>query len=215
MNDDEQRLLLRIDKLKNLVGDVLKQARNLSERDKRRGWIQKRVSSLKDDLDVLLGILKEGTADQSFGKGEPPFSEWDEPLDKIENELQNLNDSLPKSKECLRPVPAGKSQEEPPISLPSEWGRLTVDVIYHTKDGRKVKFSRQQINLGQRFDRNNKHLKAIESGDVRPVDNQGLVPSDKTGFDKKSKVLGKGGDYRFQAKYEGDVLYFPGVRTAH
>lgn len=208
MNHDEQQVLRRIEKLNHLADKVLKRAAdNLPESDKRREWIQKRVPTLKDDLDVLL-MLKEVTENES--------SEWDEPLDKIESELQNLNDSFsvslpvsPKSKE------EPQEPQEPPSMLPSEWRFLEAEVIYHTNDGRKVKFSRKQISLGQRFDRYNKHIKAIETGNVRPVDEQGLVPSDKSGFNKKTKVLGRGGDYRFQALYEGDVLYFPGARTAH
>lgn len=61
----------------------------------------------------------------------------------------------------------------------------------------------------------NLQLKAIEKGVVPPRGNIGLVPSQEVDFDLKSKVLGKGGDRRFHAKFVDEVLYFPGLVTEH
>lgn len=52
-------------------------------------------------------------------------------------------------------------------------------------------------------------------GDVSPQGSQGLVQSELTGYDRKSKVLGKGGDSRFHAYFKGEILYFPGLKTEH
>ncbi|MCL1470204.1 hypothetical protein [Argonema antarcticum] len=69
--------------------------------------------------------------------------------------------------------------------------------------------------MGIKYDQNNKHLKAIEKGQVSPRGNIGLVPSEVEGYDLKSKVLGKGGDRRFHGKIIDGVLHFPGFVTEH
>ena len=78
-----------------------------------------------------------------------------------------------------------------------------------------VSFSQEQIKLGIKYDQNGKHLKAIEKGQVPPPANAGLVASQEEGYDLKSKVLGKGGDRRFHAKFIDGVLHFPGLVTEH
>jgi hypothetical protein len=78
-----------------------------------------------------------------------------------------------------------------------------------------VSFSTKQIRLAKRYDQNNKHLKAIQNGRVTPDGSIGLVPSEEAGYDLKSKVLGEGGDYRYQGKFIDGVLHFPGVKTSH
>ena len=99
--------------------------------------------------------------------------------------------------------------------LPNSWAEIQHDKIYQTTNGQLVSFSRDQIQLGIKYDQNNKHLKAIEKGIVAPRGNMGLVPSEVEGFDLKSKVLGKGGDRRFHARIVDDILHFPGFVTEH
>lgn len=115
--------------------------------------------------------------------------------------------------------------------LPSSWSNIQPDIVYITSKGRWVSFGKTQIELGQKYDAQNKHLKAIEKGEVSPKGNMGLVPSEKEGYNVKSKVLGKGGDSRFHGQYlekivqveeEGIIqekyyilLHFPGIRTKH
>lgn len=43
----------------------------------------------------------------------------------------------------------------------------------------------------------------------------GLVASQESDYDLKSKVLGKGGDRRFHAKFIDGILHFPGLITEH
>lgn len=99
--------------------------------------------------------------------------------------------------------------------LPSSWADIIPDVVYQTLDGRGVSFSKKQIRLGQKYDANNKHIKAIQNGRVPPDGNVGMVPSELEGYDLKSKVLGEGGDYRFHGKFIEERLHFPGIRTSH
>ncbi|WP_219907572.1 hypothetical protein [Aphanothece hegewaldii] len=116
--------------------------------------------------------------------------------------------------------------------LPNDWKDIQPDIVYQTNKGKFVAFAKTQIELGKKYDPNNKHLKAIEKGEVSPRGNMGLVPSEQEGYYLKSKVLGKGGDYRFHAKYiarsikidEDEqeineqlymILYFSGFMTAH
>lgn len=100
-------------------------------------------------------------------------------------------------------------------TLPNSWADIQYDTVYQTIDGQLVSFSKEQIQLGIRYDQNNKHLKAIEKGQVPPRGNIGLVPSEVEGYDWKSKVLGKGGDRRFHGKIIDEVLHFPGLITEH
>lgn len=117
------------------------------------------------------------------------------------------------------------------VSLPTSWLEIESDRVYQTSKGRLVSFSQTQIELGKKYDAKNKHLKAIEKGEVPGKGNIGLVPSQKEGYHLKSKVLGKGGNFRFHAQYtdrslnlerengEEEILYmvlnFPGVMTEH
>lgn len=99
--------------------------------------------------------------------------------------------------------------------LPNNWADIQPDTIYQTTNSQLVSFSKEQIQLGIKYDQNNKHLKAIEKGIVAPRGNIGLVPSELEGFDLKSKVLGKGGDRRFHGIIIDGVLHFPGFVTEH
>ena len=117
------------------------------------------------------------------------------------------------------------------LNLPSSWLQIESDRVYQTNKGRLVSFSQTQIELGKKYDSKNKHLKAIEKGEVPPRGNIGLVLSQKEGYHLKSKVLGKGGNFRFHAQYsdrslnlDGEnekeeslymILHFPGVMTEH
>ena len=100
-------------------------------------------------------------------------------------------------------------------TLPNSWAEIQPDIIYQTTNGQLVSFSKEQIQLGIKYDQNNKHLKAIEKGIVAPRGNMGLVSSEVEQYDLKSKVLGKGGDRRFHAKVTDGVLHFPGFVTEH
>jgi hypothetical protein len=99
--------------------------------------------------------------------------------------------------------------------LPNSWAESQPDTIYQTTNAQLVSFSKEQIQLGIKYDQNNKHLKAIEKVIVAPRGNMGLVPSEVEGYDLKSKVLGKGGDRRFHARIIDGVLHFPGFVTEH
>jgi hypothetical protein len=100
-------------------------------------------------------------------------------------------------------------------TLPNSWADIQPDTVYQTIEGQLVSFAKEQIQLGMKYDQKNKHLKAIEKGQVSPRGNIGLVPSEIEGYDWKSKVLGKGGDRRFHGKIIGGVLHFPGLLTEH
>jgi len=100
-------------------------------------------------------------------------------------------------------------------TLPNSWQEIQPDTVYQTTDGRLVSFGKDQIQLGITYDQNGKHLRAIEKGRVPPKGNNGLVPSQEAGYDLKSKVLGKGGDYRFHGRIIDGVLHFPGKITDH
>ncbi|GGA42185.1 hypothetical protein [Okeania sp. KiyG1] len=99
--------------------------------------------------------------------------------------------------------------------LSNNWADIQPDKIYQTTNDQLVSFSKEQIQLGIKYDQNNKHLKAIEKGIVPPRGNIGLVASEIEGFDLKSKVLGKGGDRRFHGIIIDEVLHFPGFVTEH
>jgi len=100
-------------------------------------------------------------------------------------------------------------------NLPDNWSSAEANIIYLTSDGRKISFSEKQMIIGQRYDRQSKHLQAIQKGEVSSRGRTGLVLSELTNFDVKSKILGKGGNYRFHAYYKDDVLHFSGKRTSH
>ncbi|MCL1465615.1 hypothetical protein [Argonema galeatum] len=100
-------------------------------------------------------------------------------------------------------------------TLPNSWADIQPDTVYQITNGQIVCFGKEQIQLGIKYDQNNKHLKAIEKGQVSPRGNIGLVPSEVEGYDLKSKVLGKGGDRRFHGKIIDGVLHFPGFVTEH
>ncbi|MCY7321046.1 MAG: hypothetical protein LH660_04410 [Phormidesmis sp. CAN_BIN36] len=99
--------------------------------------------------------------------------------------------------------------------LPDDWVNVQPGVVYQTVSGLLVSFANQQIKLGIKYDQNGKRLKAIEKGKIPPRGGVGLVLSQEEGYDLKSKVLGKGGDYRFHARFVDEVLHFPGLETEH
>jgi hypothetical protein len=100
-------------------------------------------------------------------------------------------------------------------ALPNSWTETQPDVVYETGNSLLVSFASEQIRLGVKYDRNGKHLKAIEKGKVPPRGGMGLVDSQEEGYDLKSKILGKGGDRRFHAMFMNEVLHFPGLTTEH
>ncbi|MDZ8189397.1 MAG: hypothetical protein RMX96_31740 [Nostoc sp. ChiSLP02] len=100
-------------------------------------------------------------------------------------------------------------------ALPDNWADIQPDTIYLSISGLLVSFASEQIKLGLKYDRQGKHLKAIEKGQVAPRGNVGLVTSQELGYDLKSKVLGKGGERRFHAKFIDGILHFPGLVTEH
>jgi len=100
-------------------------------------------------------------------------------------------------------------------ALPNSWADIQPEIAYETTHCQLVSFGTEQIEMGIKYDQNNKHLKAIEKGQVPPRGNIGLVPSPAEGYDLKSKVLGKGGDRRFHGKFINGVLHFPGFVTEH
>ncbi|MEJ1933735.1 hypothetical protein WDZ92_26335, partial [Nostoc sp. NIES-2111] len=101
-------------------------------------------------------------------------------------------------------------------ALPDNWADIQPDTVYRASGGLLVSFASEQIKLGLKYDLNGKHLKAIEKGQVPPRGSIGLVTSQESGYDLKSKVLGKGGDAcgglrlrRFHAKFIDGILHFP------
>ena len=92
------------------------------------------------------------------------------------------------------------------LTLPSSWLEIEAEQVYQTTKGGLVSFSQTQIKLGKKYDAKNKHIKAIEKGAVPTTGNIGLVPSEKEGYHLKSKVLGKGGNYRFHTQYTARYL---------
>ncbi|OUL21763.1 hypothetical protein BV372_31190 [Nostoc sp. T09] len=100
-------------------------------------------------------------------------------------------------------------------TLPDNWADIQPDTVYLSISGLLVSFGSEQIKLGLKYDQKGKHLKAIEKGLVPPRSNVGLVASQESGYDLKSKVLGKGGDRRFHAKFIDGILHFPGLVTEH
>ncbi|QLE54690.1 hypothetical protein [Nostoc sp. TCL26-01] len=100
-------------------------------------------------------------------------------------------------------------------ALPDNWADIQPDTVYISISGLLVSFASEQIKLGLKYDQKGKHLKAIEKGQVSPRGNIGLVASQESGYDLKSKVLGKDGDRRFHAKFIDGILHFPGLITEH
>ncbi|MDF5707274.1 MAG: hypothetical protein PUP90_06215 [Nostoc sp. S4] len=100
-------------------------------------------------------------------------------------------------------------------AFPDNWADIQSDTVYLSINGLLVSFGSEQIKLGLKYDQKGKHLKAIERGLVSPCGNVGLVASQESGYDLKSKVLGKGGDRRFHAKSIDGILHFPGLVTEY
>lgn len=111
------------------------------------------------------------------------------------------------------PLATETEAEEP--DLPSRWQEIQADKVYRSSEGRSVSFSETQVELGILYDSLGKHLKAINKGIVPPKGNSGLVPSEESGYEFKSKILGKGGDRRFHGKMVEGILHFPGKMTNH
>lgn len=99
--------------------------------------------------------------------------------------------------------------------LPQQWKDVQPNIVYQTTNALLVSLSAEQVKLGIKYDQSSKHLKAIDKGQVPQRGNIGLVPSQEEGCDLKSKVLGKGGDRRFHAKFIDGILHFPGLATEH
>jgi hypothetical protein len=100
-------------------------------------------------------------------------------------------------------------------ALPSRWQEIRAGEIYCSSEGRSVSFGEPQVQLGILYDSLGKQLKAINKGIVPPKGNSGLVPSEESGYEFKSKILGKGGDRRFHGKIVEGILHFPGKMTNH
>lgn len=101
-------------------------------------------------------------------------------------------------------------------SLPNHWRNIQPDTVYRTRDARRVSFSRKQVRFGWRQDPRGKHIRAIETGDVFPAGHQGLVPSELAGCERKTKVLGQGGNRRYHGYFAEDgTLHFPGIASTH
>ncbi len=99
-------------------------------------------------------------------------------------------------------------------TLPNIWEDIQPDAVYQTKSGILVSFSKKLIFFAKTKDREGNHLKAIEKGEVSSEGRQGLVRSEESGFDFKTKVLGKGvSHYRFHGKILNGILYFTGKMT--
>jgi hypothetical protein len=103
---------------------------------------------------------------------------------------------------------------EPP-ELPNRWQEIQPDIVYRISESRLVSFNKNQIQLGISYDPIGKHLKAINKGLVSPKGSMGIVPSEESDYDFKSKILGKGGDRRFHGKIIEGILHFPGKQTNH
>ncbi len=108
------------------------------------------------------------------------------------------------------------SDREPEVpELPNRWQEIQADETYCSAEGRFVSFSQTQVQFGILYDDLGKHLRAINKGLVPPKGNSGLVPSEESDYNFKSKILGKGGDRRFHGKIVEGILYFPGKMTTH
>jgi hypothetical protein len=131
--------------------------------------------------------------------------DWDEAVNEIETKLTKLINLLTSDSE------EGEGETR---HLPTSWRDVESEVVYLTAAGLRVCFGKKQIKLAKRYDFRNKHLVAIENGKVASKGEDGLVPSQESGYELKSKALSSGtGHHRFHAYYEGDVLYFPGKHT--
>lgn len=62
--------------------------------------------------------------------------------------------------------------------LPDNWSSIEANMVYLNLGGQKVSFGERQIVMGQRYDPQNKHLQAIQKGEVSPRGRIGLVPSE-------------------------------------
>lgn len=47
-------------------------------------------------------------------------------------------------------------------TLPQRWADIQLDTVYQTINGQLVAFSKEQIQLGIKYDQNNKHLKRLK-----------------------------------------------------
>ena len=90
--------------------------------------------------------------------------------------------------------------------LPNHWRNIQPNTVYRTRDARRVSFGRKQIRFGRRQDPRGKHIVAIETRDVLPTGHQGLVPSEVTGYHRKTKVLGQGGNRRYHGYFTEDEI---------
>ena len=189
-NEREQR----ITGLTTRLSEVFEQASNLAEKDPAKKSMLVRVDDLENRVEFWQNYLESIRQE---------LRTWDEEVDRIESQLSGLEKAF-----------AAKVDELDHPRLPSSWRDITQKVIYQTQDGRLVKFGKRQIKVAKRIDHQNAHLEAIEKGRVASKHEEGLVPSQESGFELKSKVMGRyASHHRFHAYYDGNVLFFPGKHT--
>ena len=189
-NGRQQRLI----ELTTRLNQVFKQASSLGEKDPTKKSMLVRVDDLENRVDFWQNYLESIRQE---------LKTWDEEVDRIESQLSGLEEAL-----------AAKVDEPDHPRLPTSWRNIEREVIYQTQDGRLVKFGKRQIKVAKRIDHQNAHLEAIEKGRVASKHEEGLVPSQESGFELKSKAMGRGASHhRFHAFYDGNVLFFPGKHT--
>ena len=156
----------RITELTIRLDNLFEQADNLPDTDSTKKSMLLQVNGLNKRVefwqDYLESIQKE-------------LKSWDEEFDRVEVQLSGLEQAI-----------AAKSEADTPDHprLLTSWRDIEPEVTYQTEDGRRVRFSKRQIKFGQKYDLNDEHLKAIKIGNVAPKGTQGIIPSEKKGFDK-------------------------------
>jgi hypothetical protein len=136
-------------------------------------------------------------------------------LQKITTENKSLREEIAKLKQQLATPPICMNDLPDPLPLPDRWQAIQAGVVYYSNEPRLISFGTNQIQMGTLYDPAGKHLKAINKGIVSSKGSIGLVPSELSDYDLKSKILGKGGDRRFHGRIVEAVLYFPGKMTTH
>lgn len=184
----------RITELTSRLNEVFKQVSNLGEKEPAKKSMLIRVDDLENRVEFWQSYLESIRLE---------LLTWDEEVLRIDSQLSRLEQAL-----------AAKMDEPDHPRLPASWRDIEREVTYQTQDGRLVKFGKRQIKIAKRIDHQNAHLEVIEKGRVASKHEEGLVPSQESGFELKSKVMGRGASHhRFHAYYDGDVLYFPGKHT--
>ena len=168
--------------------------------------------------EALPTVLGHRTIDRSYNQNNTSLSE-------VPRNTWNMSISIPFLGQLIGVARAGltpflhkirmSDRTSEPLPLPDRWKEVQADHLYSSAEPRLLSFSATQIQLGILYDSPGKHLKAINKGLVAAQGSMGLVPSEVPEYDLKSKILGKGGDRRFHAKIEDEILYFPGKMTTH